>query len=493
MDSPTTSSIVIADLSVDKFQSSTGKHRGTVSQDGAHRSLLTQLQDWLTNHIESCIPAGCQDDPELNRRARLTIRFAYLGVVSGALYAGFFSLVEHYIGVIIILACSLMFALTPRWLKRSGQLDLCGNFLAGIMVVGFTGLCAVEGGMQGHALAWLASIPMCALLLVGKDAAKVWVIVSFMAGSGVIAMSMLGIPLPKTYPPEWDGLIGASGYLGLIPFMFLLGMSFETSREAAFNKMYKALKELESSNEELLRLNREKDEFMSIAAHDLKNPLTIIVGNAEMITKARNPGMMAQLVDNIRVSGTRMSDLIKNLLDANAIEQGKFKIVADRYDMCELVNRSLEDNYFAATRKGIEILLTKPESAWVLADESATSQVLDNLISNAVKYSPPNTMIEVRVNAFPDHVLLEVKDEGPGLTNEDQKQLFQKFARLSAKPTDGESSNGLGLSIVKKLVEAMGGTVSCHSVIGQGATFAVKLPTWKGESKEAPNDMAKVA
>jgi signal transduction histidine kinase len=453
-----------------------------VRTDEAHRpesSVLWRLRDWARSFVESFIPAHCHEEAEQLRQARLIVRFAWLGLVSGALYAAFFMLVEHYFGTTIILVCSLGFAGVPFLLKRTGAIKLSGNLLSGIMVVGFTGLCGVEGGMHGHALAWLASIPLCALLLVGKQAAKVWVIVSFMASAGMIAMGLLGVVLPKTYPAEWDGLITAFGYLGLIPFMFLLGISFETSREAAFGKMQTALKELEASNAELVRLNEEKSEFMGIAAHDLKNPLTVIIGNAELIGRARNPGMVAQLVDNIRLSGTRMYELIKNLLDANAIEEGKFQLKFERCDLCALVDRSLEGNYFAATRKGIQIQITKPERAWVRADEAATSQVLDNLVSNAVKYSMPNSLVEVRVELTGEQAAVMVKDEGPGLSEEDQKKLFQKFTRLSAKPTDGESSNGLGLSIVKKLTEAMGGKVVCRSVLGQGAVFSVSLPIWR--------------
>jgi len=347
--------------------------------------------------------------------------------------------------------------------------------------------------MHGHALAWLASVPLCALLLVGKQAAKVWVIVSFMASAGMIAMGLMDVALPKTYPPEWDGLITALGYLGLIPFMFLLGMSFETSREAAFGKMQEALKKVEASNVELLRLSEEKTEFMGIAAHDLKNPLTVIIGNAEMIGRARNPGMVAQLVDNIRISGTRMYDLIKNLLDANAIEEGKFRLNLERHNLCTMLERSLEDNYFSATRKGIQILVTKPDELWVRADADAMQQILDNLISNAVKYSVPNTLVEVRVGLNGKGAMVAIKDEGPGLSEEDQAKLFQKFSRLTPKPTGGESSNGLGLSIVKKLTEAMDGTVECRSVLGAGTTFTVKLPLWEEKSLEPEKGAEKVA
>ena len=104
-------------------------------------------------------------------------------------------------------------------------------------------------------------------------------------------------------------------------------------------------------------------------------------------------------------------------------------------------------------------------------------QVLENLVSNAVKYSPPGKNIFVRLQHSAEAVRCEVQDEGPGLSPEDQKKLFGKFARLSAKPTGGEHSTGLGLSIVKKMVEAMNGKVWCESELGKGATFIVEFPT----------------
>jgi signal transduction histidine kinase len=111
-----------------------------------------------------------------------------------------------------------------------------------------------------------------------------------------------------------------------------------------------------------------------------------------------------------------------------------------------------------------------------LLDPSITVQVLENLVSNAVKYSPPGKNIFVRLKKQPSVARMEVQDEGPGLSAEDQKKLFGKFARLSAKPTGGEHSTGLGLSIVKKMVEAMNGKVWCESELGRGATFIVEFP-----------------
>jgi signal transduction histidine kinase len=115
-------------------------------------------------------------------------------------------------------------------------------------------------------------------------------------------------------------------------------------------------------------------------------------------------------------------------------------------------------------------------SCTVAIDPILMVQVLENLLSNAVKYSPPGKSIFIRVKKEASAVRLEVEDQGPGLSAEDQKKLFGKFARLSAKPTGGENSTGLGLSIVKKMVEAMNGQVWCESQPGRGATFILMLP-----------------
>lgn len=118
-----------------------------------------------------------------------------------------------------------------------------------------------------------------------------------------------------------------------------------------------------------------------------------------------------------------------------------------------------------------------PETAATAnADPNVLTQVLENLVSNAVKYSPPDRSIFVRLKQLPGTVRFEVQDEGPGLSAEDQQKLFGKFARLTAKPTGDETSTGLGLSIVKRMVEAMNGEVWCESEAGQGATFIVELP-----------------
>ena len=242
--------------------------------------------------------------------------------------------------------------------------------------------------------------------------------------------------------------------------------------------------------QELSRLNEEKNEFMGIAAHDLRNPLSAIKGYAEMVVED-GQALVQGAVSDIAASGQelqangrrigdtagRMAEMVQNLLDANRIERGEMQLNLAPTDLGAALHQVIETQRPHAAVKQQTIHQSGDEaSVLVLADAGVTVQVLENLVSNAVKYSPPGKEIFVRLRRQDQGVRVEVRDEGPGLSAEDQKKLFGKFARLSAKPTGGEHSTGLGLSIVKKMVEAMNGRVWCESEPGRGATFIVELP-----------------
>ena len=446
----------------------------------------------LAGATERFLPSGWPENPELTRRARLIVNFGFLGVLSGTIFAVFYALIGHYWGAGIVVVCSGGFATIPWLLRRTGSLSIAGNTLSLFLTLGFTALCCVEGGSNGHAIAWLVSVPLCALLLVGRQSGLWWVIICFAAGSAIVAANLAGYEMRPTYDLVWHPLVNAAGYLSLILFMFILGMIFESGRERAFNKLQEALAKLETSNEQLAHLNQEKNEFMGMAAHDLKNPLTVIIGSAELLgVNGLSAEQKTKLSGNILGAGKRMFQLIKDLLDANAIEQGRFTSNIQRCDVRALVRECLTNNQAAFARKEITIQLLDDEallSAFVRADRSAMMQILDNLISNAAKFSPAKTTVQLRAFVENGFVSIAIKDQGPGISEGDQKKLFGKFTRLSAQPTGGESSTGLGLSIVKKLAEALSGTVLCQSVLGKGATFILRLPVWDTKATDVnPN------
>jgi len=405
-------------------------------------------------------------------------RFGFLGSISGLVYALFYLLIRHWWGAEIILMCTAGVVISPFLMRWKGSIEPAANFFCLILALGFLSLCFVEGGVHGHALAWLVSVPLCALILAGTRPAIKWVVISFLAASLVVGLDLAGINLPVTYDPKWNSLVSAAGYLGLVLFMFLLGYIFEQGRASAFARMQEALGQLAASNERLVVLNKEKNEFLGIAAHDLRSPLTVILGNGELLKEIEDRNITKDLANRIISAAERMRHLITNLLDVNAIEEGKFASRLESCNLAALVESSVGHNQAAASRKQIKIVTGLSDEVYIRADREATLQILDNLISNAVKYSPLNSTVQVHLLPEKEHALVRVRDEGPGISEQDQKKLFQKFSRLSARPTGGESSTGLGLAIVKKLAEAMGGTVECHSTFGCGATFTLRLPLW---------------
>jgi two-component system, sensor histidine kinase and response regulator len=231
--------------------------------------------------------------------------------------------------------------------------------------------------------------------------------------------------------------------------------------------------------QELSRLNEEKNEFMGIAAHDLRSPLNAVKGYSEMVLEDPALGPEnSELIKRIQKAVARMAEMVQNLLDANRIERGEMQLSLAPTNLVPVLESVVESQRTHATAKQQTLYLeSEAGSALVLIDPSLTLQALENLVSNAVKYSPPGMDIFVRLRKCAQSVRVEVQDQGPGLSAEDQKKLFGKFARLSAKPTGGELATGLGLSIVKKMVQAMNGKVWCESELGRGATCIVEFPS----------------
>lgn len=249
--------------------------------------------------------------------------------------------------------------------------------------------------------------------------------------------------------------------------------------ELANNELRMTNESLGEKNEELVELNKEKNEFLGIAAHDLQSPLGNIRLAAEMLlryndrmTTDKQHEMLAQIIS----IADRAFHVVKAILDVNAIERGQLPMLLQSIELTRTAINEVALLMPQARNKNITIRYQASDAVWAIADEALLQQILNNLLSNAIKYSPQNTTIVVRVRAMATTGRLEVQDEGPGISEEDKAKLFGKFTRLSARPTAGEQSTGLGLSIVKKLVEAMQGRVWCESELGKGATFIVELP-----------------
>jgi signal transduction histidine kinase len=246
--------------------------------------------------------------------------------------------------------------------------------------------------------------------------------------------------------------------------------------EQAMLAMLRYSKEIEEKNQQLTQLNQEKNEFLGIVAHDLKNPLSNIMSLSEIILENKIDIEIQEFMEMIKTSAESMFSLITTLLDVNAIESGKINLSLKKENVLPILQQVLNDYNQPALQKNIRFHFDCfQKDHYAIIDRNITRQILDNIISNAIKYSPLGKNIYIRLFCDKEKIKCEVQDEGQGLSKEDLSKLFNKFTRLKPQPTAGEHSTGLGLFIVKKLIEKMRGKVWCESELGKGSTFIVEF------------------
>ena len=255
------------------------------------------------------------------------------------------------------------------------------------------------------------------------------------------------------------------------------------SKEKIESAIVRARAELEEALFELEKLPAFSQSSVFFAAHALSNFLTVTGGTIELLSLslADHPDSQVRIwLESLQQATNLMTHTVSQLMNASTVLDAKLRY--EKVDLPIMVKRFCMYYERIANWRQIRCL---SESTFdvppVWADRVVTAAVLDNLFSNAVKYSPPRTRIRVQVSADRDGVVCSVRDEGPGLSEEDQAKLFQPGARLTPKPTGGEPSTGYGLAVAKELVERLGGTIWCESTLGEGACFSFRLPRYQEE------------
>jgi two-component system sensor histidine kinase/response regulator len=241
-------------------------------------------------------------------------------------------------------------------------------------------------------------------------------------------------------------------------------------------------------NNSLKKLNEDKNGLLEITAHDLKNPLQVILSASELLIRninlKENP-KANEMIDSIVFSAKKGINIIQDLLEVQALEEGKMKTELSVFDARDVIIKLVDDYLFIANSKQIQLIYEEcDEPCLMLSDFRKLSRIVDNLLSNAMKYSPANTRVTLKCSLVDDgnedkSIYITVKDEGPGFSDEDLPKIFSKFSKLSARPTADESSTGLGLSIVKKLTELLDGIISFDTVPGKGSIFHVEFRSYE--------------
>jgi signal transduction histidine kinase len=253
----------------------------------------------------------------------------------------------------------------------------------------------------------------------------------------------------------------------------------QVQRDEAFHALRESQQRLLESNTSLVALNQQLNEFVGMAAHDLRNPLGVVLGFAKFLLgdKKASREQERKFLGTIQSSTEFMLRLVNDLLDISHIESGKLTLHHQMCDLVAVVEANVALNRIIAGQKDIQVMVTvDPMTPQIWIDPHRIEQVLNNLLTNAIKYSYSNTTIEVRVFRQDEEVILSVRDHGQGIPVGELSKLFTPFGVTSVKATTGEKSTGLGLLIAKKVVDAHHGRIWVESEPGAGSTFSVALP-----------------
>lgn len=250
--------------------------------------------------------------------------------------------------------------------------------------------------------------------------------------------------------------------------------------QQANDELQAAHRELTRKNNQLEQLNAEKNRFLGMAAHDLRNPITAIGGFcslflADMIGPLTD--QQRDIIERMRSSSKFMNQLLEDLLDISQIEAGKLELRLTPVDLVALITDNVKLNRMFAEKKQIELkflVLCAPPT--LILDAAKIEQVLNNLISNAIKFSQSNTEITVELSEEDKQVMIAVRDQGQGIEANELEKVFKPFEKTSTRSTAGEKSTGLGMAIVKKIVDGHQGKIWLESTVGVGTTFHIALP-----------------
>ncbi|HTH54430.1 MAG TPA: tetratricopeptide repeat-containing sensor histidine kinase [Cyclobacteriaceae bacterium] len=235
--------------------------------------------------------------------------------------------------------------------------------------------------------------------------------------------------------------------------------------------------DLSTQNHKLADLNHEKDMLMNIVAHDLKSPLSRIMGLTNLLAMEGKLSNTQQEYVRLMKDVTQSNlDLIVDLLDVNALQTEEETPNSVVFDLGELLEERVAFFQHSSISKRIDLQLIHSIENSITGHPGYITRIVDNLISNAIKFSKSESMVTVKADISRGALTVSVKDNGPGFSDTDKKLLYQRFKKLSARPTGGETSNGLGLAIVKTLVERLHGEINLESQLGMGSEFIIRIP-----------------
>lgn len=427
-----------------------------------------RLEDWYV--------ASYADDQLASRKARLLVRASLLTSIFSFSYV-VLSIVFSYDKGLLFTGFNVVgYFILPFLVRTPISLNILGNIYTCIGAITVLVLTWFSGGMWSAIYPWIIAIPVLALLVVGKTSSIYWSVFAFgwMVAFGLLELNGIELPI------EYDQSLKTIWYLTILPGLLLIimvvSLTFENSMQRALRDAEEKSITIQKQSEKLEKLLEDKDDIIRILAHDLRNPLANISVLTRMLEKEVPAQGGREIVDMIGTASANAQSLVKHVLEMASLEHrdGGIKLVPT--EVPKVIEEVVQSFRQASENKGI-LIRTEAMDRFcvVMADLTYLRLVLENLVSNALKYSPSGNEIKVMVATDDRKVQVKIRDYGAGIPVEEEERLFKKFSKLSVQPTAGESSSGLGLSLVKRYMELMDGKVWFERPSGGGSIFAIEL------------------
>lgn len=438
----------------------------------------------LNSFVDWFIASSRKESKAELKKARLFVR--------ALLFNSLFSITYYFSGLyldftlasILMMLDAIGLVILVFLVKTRISIIILGHIYIFIGAVSIFFITYYSGGMWSSAYPWIISVPLAALLVVNRNAGIIWGVIAYLVMLWMAYLAMQGVEFPVLYDQTKKTLVFAAALPGLLLITMMIAMVFEKVQREALeetiekNALLESQKDtIQNQSKDLETLIGEKDQIIRIMAHDLKNPLANISSLSKLMKENNSIEEKREIADLIYKVTGKAQDLVTKLLDIAILEQGGIVIHKERLDLMTIVKNAVDELSKMAKSKNIAINVESDLSSCdVLSDKTYLFLIFENLISNALKFSPMDTSVNVEVSRHQEEVRVKVSDQGPGIKPEEEHLLFQKFSLLSSKPTAGENSTGIGLSLVKAYIKKLGGKIWYQGVYGKGSDFIVQLP-----------------
>lgn len=421
------------------------------------------------------------NDPVLLRRARLFVRANFLTSIFSISYIWLSVIFEFDKAVYLMIFNGISFLVLPFLAKTKTPIAWLGNIYVAIGAIAIICLAYYSGGVWSAVYPWIISIPLLALLVVNKKAGWIWGVFSYAAMLWFGILAYQGVELPIEYNPEMKTLWFISVVPGLLLIILFVAFVFEYTQSAALNILEETNQLLKTQKEtishqsfELKELLEEKNYIIRVLAHDLKGHL----GNVHSLTNLMESDLsnFAKYQDMIKKSTTKAQHLLSRVMEMDLTDPKDINLKLEEIEINKVLMEAKEYFKDATLEKEIQLDLQINVNKIIRADRVQIISVFENLISNAIKFSERRARIKIITQLNNNAVQVQIIDNGLGIEPSEEARLFKKFSKLSTRPTAGEPSTGLGLFLVKRHVELIGGKVWYEPSNNKGATFVVEFP-----------------